>query len=107
MNVSTDAEILTILEADPSKGRVRVRLKGLATPVSITVSPAVGPGEVRLRMSHAVHTPLQAGPYRTSRDVFDDQATALQHGRWALTHFYSIAVAAGHPPSDEWLVPNS
>jgi len=57
--------------------------------------------------SHYVHTPLQAGPYRSNAIFADDEASALQLAVRSLTTFYDEAVGANRQPDDSWLVPNN
>ena len=54
--------------------------------------------------SHLIHTPTQAGPYRTSRPFADTKEQAIEEAMRGFREFYSGAVEAGHTPSSGWLV---
>ena len=78
-------------------------------PVEITIRlyrPLFGTG-VLFKQSHFIHTPEQAGAYRTSRPWNDYEASALSQAIDGLTSYYNAAVLKGHEPSADWLEPNS
>jgi hypothetical protein len=60
--------------------------------------------ETKVTVTHAIHTPVQAGPYRTSRPYWDDPAYALEMTINGFTRYYEDAVGAGHTPNPSWLV---
>ncbi len=54
--------------------------------------------------SHLMHSPIQAGPYSTSRRVFPTPDEALEEALGSITSFYDSAVRAGHTPKASWFV---
>ena len=56
--------------------------------------------------SHYIHTPLQAGPYRTNATYAESEADALHLAGQTLHRFYDDAVRAGKVPAEDWLVTN-
>ena len=87
-------------------GHIRNSIGAIPTVVTIELGRHMDSDETKAMVSHAIHTPLQAGPYRTSRPYWDDPEYALQKTVSALTDWYEQAVAAGHTPSANWLVEN-
>ena len=62
--------------------------------------------DTEFRLSHAIKTPLQFGPYRTSCPIGGDPAYALNLAVMGLINYYREAVDDGHTPSEDWLVEN-
>jgi len=54
--------------------------------------------------SHMIQTPMQAGPYSSSRRTMDTPEAALNKAIDDLTSFYNGAVSKGHNPSAKWFV---
>lgn len=97
---------VTVIDRDDDAGRYRIRIGSLETPVTITLR-RLGTGETtEFIVSHAIQTPLQAGPYRTSRPFADYPAYALHKAIVGLTSEYRAAERKGHGPSEDWLVAN-
>jgi hypothetical protein len=88
-----------------SNGRDRftIQIGELNTPVHITLRKDAG--FWWFKTSHAIHTPLQAGPYWTSRPYDDDAGYALRRAITGLTDYYRDAVEHNLAPSEDWLVP--
>lgn len=82
------------------------QLKGIPVTITVRLYRREARGPVWFEQSHWIKTPEQIGPYRTSRPFNDDEASALQQAVTGLTQFYSMAVKAGHEPSNAWLVEN-
>lgn len=103
-----EARILSVLESEPVHllGRegadFTLQIGSLATPVQLVVRRQGD--KVVARTSHAIHTPLQAGPYRDAGHAESSPAYAVGKAVRALTNYYQSAVAAGHVPSESWLV---
>jgi hypothetical protein len=92
---------IDILELRPMT--VRFRLSGIDIEVRIDLED-VGGGNVRFHRSHAIHTPVQIGPYHPGRDWDDDPAYAMHRAIESLASYYQQALRAGHKPSPQWLV---
>ncbi|CDG55217.1 MULTISPECIES: hypothetical protein [Halomonadaceae] len=77
-------------------------------PVEVRVALSVNPasGGFNFHLSHYINTPSQIGVYRPSRLGGDYEAYALRQAVTAITHYYNVAVEAGHEPSQKWLVSN-
>ena len=78
-------------------------------PVLITIrlyKPIIGGTKVLFEQSHFIYTPVQAGPYETSRPWNNDEPSALHQAIFGYTENYNAAVRAGHTPDSKWLVPN-
>lgn len=58
------------------------------------------------QLSHYVRTPIQAGSYTPSITSYDSETAAIRAAIDALTTFINSAIAEGHQPSDDWLIPN-
>ena len=82
-------------------------LKEIPTEIKITLSINGERGGFNFRTSHAIKTPLQAGPYQPSRPWGDDAAYSLHLAVTSITQYYREAVIAGLKPDPTWLVPNS
>lgn len=85
-------------------GTFEIQIGTIPTIVTIELGRHMDSDETKVWVSHAIHTPLQGGPYRTSRSYWDDPEYALQRTISGLTDYYRQAVAAGHQPSPDWLV---
>ena len=81
-------------------------LKDIATTITIRLFKLLGSEKIHFTQSHHIKTPTQAGAYITSRPYNDDIGSALSQAVSGLTQFYNEAVAAGHTPSGNWLIPN-
>ncbi len=82
-------------------------LKEIPSEIKISLSVNGQRGGFNFRTSHAIKTPLQAGPYHPSRPWGDDAAYALHLAVTSITQYYREAVNAGLKPDTSWLVPNS
>ena len=61
-------------------------------------------GKYEYKVSHAIRTPEQLGPYLSSIPFGDTPQEALAKAIDDLTIFYSLGVQAGHEPAEDWLV---
>lgn len=93
---------LEVIEMHPM--RTRFKLSGIDTIISIQLLKMRG-GFVRFVRSHAIHTPVQAGPYWPSRDFDDEAPYALHRAISSLVDYYQEAVEDQHIPHESWLVP--
>jgi hypothetical protein len=80
-------------------------LKGIPVEIKISISFNGVRGGFNYQLNHAIKTPEQIGPYRSSKPWGDDVAYALHKAVTAITQHYNIAVKNGHEPSESWLVP--
>jgi len=101
-----DDELIEVVERDDGFGEYAIRLGELETVITIQLRRLVGSEHTEFTVSHAIHTPTQADPYRTSIQYGDYPAQALSSAVFALTQYYRAAVRAGHNPDESWLVPN-
>jgi hypothetical protein len=99
-----DDELVTVLMRDDSKGLFVIRLGELPQDVEIQLGREMDNEGTHFSVSHAIKTPLQAGPYRTSRPWGDYPAYALQQAITGLTMYYRQGIEAGHAPNESWLV---
>ena len=99
-----ESEFVTVIERNDDAGLYCVRIGTLATAVTIELRPAESGEMTEFVVSHAIHTPTQAGPYRTSLPFGDYPAYALHKAISGLTSYYRDAVRQGHQPSEDWLV---
>ncbi|OUL23823.1 hypothetical protein BV378_20635 [Nostoc sp. RF31YmG] len=58
------------------------------------------------KLSHYVKTPSQAGVYIPSITSYDSEILAISQAIKSLTTYINSAIAEGHKPSDDWLIPN-
>ena len=100
-----DNELVDVIDRNDEMGEFVVRIGSLATPVTIELGRFMNSERTKFTLSHVIQTPLQAGPYRTSRPFDDDPGYALHRAIEGLTSWYEQAVAKGHEPSEDWLVP--
>ena len=99
-----DDSLIEIVNRDDSLGIYEFRLGQLDTIVSVQVSRLPGSDKAIYARSHAIKTPVQAGPYHQSRPYWDDVPYALHQAISSLTQYYEQAVSAGHEPKESWLV---
>ena len=95
---------ITVLQRDDHLGFFEVRVGGLNPVVTIDLARALGSNETKFDRSHNIKTPVQSGPYISSRLFWDDPAYALHQAISGLTSHYRAAVKAGHIPNDSWLM---
>lgn len=88
-------------------GIFEIQIGTIPTIVTIELGRHMNNDETKVNLSHVIHTPVQAGPYRTSRPYWDDPEYALQQTISGFTQYYNEAVSAGHTPDPSWLVPYS
>ncbi len=99
-----DDELITVLSRSDEMGEFEVRVDILETPVAIELGRFMTSDHTMFRVSHAIHTPSQAGPYRTSTPHGGYPAYALHKAVSGLPLYYKNAVKDGHVPSESWLV---
>lgn len=80
------------------------RLGKLSTVITLRLTH-LEDGDVGYVLSHAIKTPLQAGPYRASRSYDDSFPAAVRKAIRGLSSYYASAVEAGYEPAESWLVP--
>jgi hypothetical protein len=98
-------DLVTVVERDDDEGEFILRIGDLNTIVTISLRRFMNDDRTRFIVSHAIHTPSQAGPYKTSVQVADDPAYALHRAVSGLTDYFREAIKAGHKPAETWLVP--
>ena len=99
-----DNELVTLVVADEESGMFEVQIGDLDTHVTIELGRFMTSDKTKFWVSHAIKTPSQATPYRTSIPFYDSPAEALHRAIDGLTSFYREAVDEGHEPKEEWLV---
>lgn len=97
-------EHVAVIHRDDSKGLFAIKLGDLTPEIEIQLGREMDNEGTHFSVSHAIHTPVQTGPYRTSRPWGDYPASALRSAISGLTMYYRQAVNAGHEPNDRWLV---
>lgn len=100
-------DLITVLERDDQMGEFAVRVGELDTIVIISLGRFMNGEMTKFSVSHSIHTPTQAGPYRTSKPFAESPAYALHRAISGLTSYYRDAVKDGHKPSEMWLVKNT
>ena len=99
-------EAITVVDRHDGMGSFFIKVGSLETPVHIELGRFLADDRVKVDVSHSIHTPMQIGPYRTSKPWDDDAPYALHRAIEGLTSYYNQAVAAGHEPQEDWLVKN-
>jgi hypothetical protein len=103
-NKALNDPLVTVVSRNDSWGIFEIQLGTLSPIITIELGRHMDSDETKAMVSHAIHTPVQAGPYRTSRPFWDYPAYALHMAVSAFTQYYGDAVKAGHTPQDSWLV---
>lgn len=85
------------------RDRFIIKIGQLETPITITLTTR--DDRVWFTTSHAIKTPLQLGPYWTSRPFEDTAAYALRRALGGMEDYYREAVRSGFSPQEDWLVP--
>jgi hypothetical protein len=106
LDKALDDDLVTVIDRHDDMGSYSIRLASLQTIISIELGRFLTSDKTKFIVSHSIHTPEQAGPYRTSVPFGDDPAYALHRAIDGLTSWYKIAVEKGHKPREEWLVRN-
>ncbi|MGO9769533.1 MAG: hypothetical protein ACLPSW_08275 [Roseiarcus sp.] len=99
-------DLVTVVTRNDSMGTFDVQIGELETIVTIDLGRFMDCDRTKFQLSHAIKTPIQAGPYRTSIPIADDPAYALHRAIKSLTDYYRDAVKRGHKPNEQWLVEN-
>ena len=97
-------DLVTVVTRDDSVGTFEFRVGELETVITVELGRFMDSDWTKFRRSHAIKTPLQAGPYLPSRDFDDYPAYALHRAIDSITNYYRQAVRKGLTPSKEWLV---
>ena len=85
---------------------VSFRLDDLTPKIRIRLFRYPGDKEIYFDQSHFLQTPDQTIPVVPPLKSDNNEAYALSHAVETLTLSYEAAVALGHEPSEEWLIPN-
>ena len=85
---------------------VSFRLGDLAPKIRIRLFRYPGDKEIYFEQSHFLQTPEQKSPVVPPLKSDNNEAYALTHAVETLILSYEAAVASGHEPSEEWLIPN-
>jgi hypothetical protein len=97
--------LVTVVRKDKKRSIFKIKIGELGTVVTIKMYFDEDNRLWRLEQSHAIHTPKQAGPYRSSVRSDSDRAWLLLKAVGALTSYYRKAKKVGHKPRETWLVP--
>ncbi|OAQ20033.1 hypothetical protein [Thermosulfurimonas dismutans] len=95
-----------INEAKVLVSEYKFSLDGISKTITIKIYKNIRTGYYEFYQSHFIHTPLQAGPYITSRPWNDTEDLALNQAISGFTQFYNAAIKNGYKPDDSWLVEN-
>ena len=85
---------------------VSFRLGDLTPKIRIRLFRYPGDKEIYFDQSHFLQTPDQTSPVVPPLKSDNNEAYALSHAVETLILTYEAAVASGHEPSEEWLIPN-
>ncbi len=85
---------------------VSFRLGDLAPKIRTRLFRYPGDKEIYFEQSHFLQTPDQTSPVVPPLKSDNSEAYALSHAVETLILSYEAAVASGHVPSEEWLIPN-
>lgn len=98
-------ENITIVSRIDEMGIYEFKVGELDPTITVEISRYPSTEMFRYSISHAIHTPTQAGPYRSSRTYgYDSAAYTLHMAISSITQYYNDAVSHQHSPSDSWLV---
>lgn len=99
--------IHTHIETLEYKGKTySLYLKGIDKKITITIRKSTNENlKYIYEVSHAIHTPEQASPYRSSVYGDDTEEDCLEKAINDFTVHYKTAISKGHTPNAEWLVP--
>ncbi len=103
-NSALNDPLVTVVNRIDDWGTFKIQIGTIATIISIQLSRHMTTDETKVSVSHAIHTPVQAGPYRTSQPYWDDPEYALKRTISSLTDYYNEAIKGGHAPASSWLV---
>lgn len=101
-----DDDVVTVINRNDSMGVFEVRIGDLETVVTIELGRFMDGDQTKFSVSHAIKTPAQLAPYRTSHPFADNAPYALHRAITGLSEPYRGAVRAGLTPSESWLVEN-
>lgn len=104
LDTALDDELVTVLDRNDDIGIYAIKIATLNTIIYIELGRLLTNDRVKFRASHSIYTPMQGGPYRTSRWIEDDAGYALHRAIDGLTSYYRQAVEKGHTPKESWLV---
>ena len=98
--------LLTVEDRHDEMGSFAIKIGSLQTVVFIELGRFRTQDTTKFDVSHAIYTtpPIQIDPYRTSSPYADYWEYALHRAVDGLLSYYRQAVAAGHTPSENWLV---
>ena len=99
-----DDDLVAVVEQNDELGYFCIRIGTLQTHVIVELERHTTSDRTKFSVSHAIKTPLQHGPYRTSLPFGDTPVSALHKAVSGLTMYYRQAVNAGHEPREDWLV---
>ena len=95
---------IEVVDRHDEMGSYAIKVGSLSPVITIELGRFMNSDTTKFIVSHAIHTPEQAGPYRTSKPFDDYPAYALHRAVDGITSYYRSAVKAGHKPKDSWLV---
>jgi hypothetical protein len=103
-NSALSDPLVTVVDRMDDWGTFKIQIGTIPTIISIVLGRHMTTDETKVWVSHAIHTPVQAGPYRTSQPYWDDPEYALKRTVSGLTDYYRQATEGGHIPAASWLV---
>ena len=99
-----DDDLIHLIARNDDMGIYEFRVGELKTIVTVEVGRSPSSERGRYHRSHDIKTPLQAGPYHQLQMFWDDVPDALHQAIGSITGYYSLAIANGHKPQEDWLV---
>jgi hypothetical protein len=103
-NSALSDPLITVANQIDDWGIFEIQLGSIPTIITISLGRHMNSDETKVWLSHVIHTPVQLGPYKTSRAYWDDPEYALQQTISAFTQYYQEAVKKGQTPDASWLV---
>ncbi|WP_234732397.1 hypothetical protein [Acidocella facilis] len=95
--------LITVIARDDEMGSFAIKIGTLKTIITIELGRYHTTETTKFKLSHAIHTPEQAGPYITSNPSGDYWEYALHRAINGLISYYKSAVNAGCQPKESWL----
>lgn len=96
--------ISEVADLEATVGEYRFNFEDIPTEITVRLVRRPGTTQVFFRLSHAIQTPAQAGPYLPTSNggTIESEVREAIEG---LAVFYRQGQEAGHSPDETWLVP--
>ena len=100
--IKKDYPVLKDVAVNGNKCSFRVGDLPQIVMIELKIDPKI-PGQIMYRQSHVIHTPNQAGGYRTSRPWAKTIVAALRLAIEGIVSRYEEAIKEGEKPDPSWL----